>query len=111
MEEDGDVGNCGFGLELSSTKGSRGFLYSCSLLALTFSHPAQVVTTPLLLCFKTFFFFFVFNYRGSYIPSSWMVQVVDQTCYLTKLQNTDTGPTRLSADPKTPGAWHWGTIS
>ena len=37
-------------------------------------------------------------------------EVADQTFYLTQSQYTDTGPTSLSADPITPGAWqgsHW----
>ena len=39
------------------------------------------------------------------------IEVVDQTFYITQSQYTDTGPTSLSADPITPGAWqgsHWG---
>ena len=38
------------------------------------------------------------------------IEVADQTFYLTQSQYTDTGPTRTSADPITPGAWqgsHW----
>ena len=38
------------------------------------------------------------------------IEVADQTFYLTQSQYTDTGPTSLSADPITPGAWqgsHW----
>ena len=37
-------------------------------------------------------------------------EVADPTLYLTLSQYTDTGPTSLSADPITPGAWqgsHW----
>ena len=37
-------------------------------------------------------------------------EAADQTFYLTPSQYTDTGPTSLSADPLTPGAWqgsHW----
>ena len=39
-----------------------------------------------------------------------VIEVADQTCYLTQSQYTDTGPTSPSADPITPGAWqgsHW----
>ena len=32
-------------------------------------------------------------------------EVADQTFYLTQSQYTDTGPTSLSTDPITPGAW------
>ena len=38
------------------------------------------------------------------------IQVADQTFYPTQAQYTDTGPTRPSADPITPGTWqgsHW----
>ena len=38
------------------------------------------------------------------------MEVADQASYLTQSQYTDTGPTRPSADPITPGAWqgsHW----
>ena len=38
------------------------------------------------------------------------IEVADPTFYLTQAQYTDTGPTRPSADPITPGAWqgsHW----
>ena len=38
------------------------------------------------------------------------IEVADPTFYLTQSQYTDTGPTSLSADPITPGAWrgsHW----
>ena len=38
------------------------------------------------------------------------IEAADQTFYLTQSQYTDTGPTRPSADPITPGAWqgsHW----
>ena len=38
------------------------------------------------------------------------IKVADQTFHLTQSQYTDTGPTSLSADPITPGAWrgsHW----
>ena len=38
------------------------------------------------------------------------MEVADQTFYLTRSQYTDTGPTSLSADLKTPEAWqgsHW----
>ena len=38
------------------------------------------------------------------------IEVADQTFYLTQLQYTDTGPTSLSPDPKTPYVWqgsHW----
>ena len=33
------------------------------------------------------------------------IEVADQTFYLTQSQYTDTGPTRHSTDPITPGAW------
>ena len=39
-----------------------------------------------------------------------LIEVADQTSYLTKSQYTDTGPTSPSADPISPGAWqgsHW----
>ena len=39
-----------------------------------------------------------------------VIEVTDQAVYLTLSQYTDTGPTSLSADHKTPGAWqggHW----
>ena len=38
------------------------------------------------------------------------IEVADQTFHLTQSQDTDTGPTSPSADPRTPGAWqssHW----
>ena len=38
------------------------------------------------------------------------IEAADQTFHLTQSQYTDTGPTSLSADPITPGAWqgsHW----
>ena len=38
------------------------------------------------------------------------IEVADQTFHLTQSQYTDTGPTSLSTDPITPGAWqgsHW----
>ena len=38
------------------------------------------------------------------------IGVSDQTFYLTQSQHTDTGPTRPSTDPRTPGTWqgsHW----
>ena len=38
------------------------------------------------------------------------IEVADQAFYFTQSQYTDTGPTRPSADPLTPGAWqgsHW----
>ena len=38
------------------------------------------------------------------------IEIADQTFYLTQSQYTDAGPTSLSADPITPGAWqgsHW----
>ena len=34
------------------------------------------------------------------------LEVADQTFYLTQSQYTDTGPTSLSAEAITPGAWH-----
>ena len=40
------------------------------------------------------------------------VEVADQTFHLTHSHYTDTGPTSLSTDPITPGAWqgsHWST--
>ena len=40
------------------------------------------------------------------------IEVADPTFYLIQSQYTDTGPTSLSADPLTPGAWqgsHWST--
>ena len=33
------------------------------------------------------------------------IEVADQTFHLTQSQYTDTGPTRSSTDPITPGAW------
>ena len=41
------------------------------------------------------------------------IEVADQTFYLAQSQYTDTGPTSLSTDPVTPGAWqgsHWSAI-
>ena len=41
-----------------------------------------------------------------------VVEVADQTLYLTQSQYTDTGPTNSSADPLAPGTWrgdHWST--
>ena len=35
------------------------------------------------------------------------IEVADPTFYLTQSQYTDTGPTSPSADPITPGAWHY----
>ena len=38
------------------------------------------------------------------------IEAADPTFHLTQSQYTDTGPTRPSADPRTPGAWqgrHW----
>ena len=40
------------------------------------------------------------------------IEVADQTFHITQSQYTDTGPTSLSTDPITPGAWrrsHWST--
>ena len=37
------------------------------------------------------------------------IEVADQTFYLTQSQYTNTGPTSLSADPITPGAWQGST--
>ena len=34
------------------------------------------------------------------------IEVADQTFHLTQSQYIDTGPTSLSPDPITPGAWH-----
>ena len=42
-----------------------------------------------------------------------VIEVADQTIYLTQSQYTDTGPTSPSADPMMPGAWqgsHWSEI-
>ena len=33
------------------------------------------------------------------------IEIADQTFYLTQSQYTDTRPTSLRADPKTPGTW------
>ena len=33
------------------------------------------------------------------------IEVAEQTFHLTKSKYTDTGPTSLSTDPVTPGAW------
>ena len=35
------------------------------------------------------------------------IEVADQTFHLTQSQYTDTGPTSLSADPISPGAWRY----
>ena len=47
---------------------------------------------------------------GNFMCRHTEIEVADQTFYLNQSRYTDSGPTSLSADPITPGAWqgsHW----